>query len=88
MGVDVNVSYELQQARILQQFRQSGATIEDLARAWASMDGKRDKFDAEKGMSAADAVYGHYLGYICEAEEILERAARYALERKWMSAKK
>ena len=75
-------AYDLRQARLLQEFRQSGATIEDLARAWASMDGKRDEFDAEKNVPAADAVYGHYLGYLCESEEILRRAASYAIQRR------
>ena len=72
---------ELRHARILQAFRQSGATIEDLARAWASLEGMRDEFDAERGSPAADASHGHYLGYLHDAEEILERAIRAALER-------
>ena len=57
-------------------------TVEDLARAWASIDGKRDLFDAEKGVSVMDVVDGHYLGYMAEAAEVLCRAATYAQERK------
>ena len=75
-------SYELRQAIILNEFCDSGATIEDLARAWASMDGKRDEFDAEKNVSASDAGHGHYLGYVCETEEILQRATTYAIDRR------
>ena len=75
-------AYELRQARLLQAFRVSAATIEDLARAWASMDGKAELFDQEKDMPAADAVHGHFLGYTCEVEEILKRATGYAIGRK------
>ena len=71
------------QTRILNQFHKSGATVEDLARAWASMDGKRDKFDAEKDKPASEAIYGHYLGYLTEAEEVLTRATKYANERQY-----
>jgi hypothetical protein len=46
------------------------------------MDGKQNEFDVEKDMSAADAIYGHYLGYLVETEEILQRATNYATERK------
>lgn len=70
-----------QHAALLQMFQQSHATIEDIARAWASMDGKRQEFDNEKHMSVSEAIYGHYLGYICETEEIFRRAIAYADER-------
>lgn len=75
-------TYSYRQAKLLQEMRQANVTIEDLARAWSSLDGKREKFDAEKDVSAADAIYGHYLGYIYEMEEIIERATRYAQTRK------
>jgi hypothetical protein len=74
-------THRLHQARLLQEFHRSGATIEDLARAWASIDGKRDLFDAERDVRVADAVHGHYLGYLSEAEELLARATAYARER-------
>lgn len=75
-------AFELRHARLLQDFRQSGATIEDLARAWASIDGKRDAFDAGRDKSVMEDETGHYAGYVVEAEEILERAIVYARERK------
>jgi hypothetical protein len=46
------VSHRFRHARLLQQFRTADGTVEDLARVWASMDGKREIFDAEKSMSA------------------------------------
>jgi hypothetical protein len=76
------VYYQFRQARILRDFNESGATLEDLARAWASVDGKRDAFDAEKDEPASKAIHGHYLGYLVETEEILQRAIQYAIERK------
>jgi hypothetical protein len=78
----MGVIYKFRQARILRDFSESGATLEDLARAWASVDGKRDAFDAEKDMLASEAIHGHYLGYLVETEEILQRAIQYAIERK------
>ena len=69
-------------AEAMAAFRASGATVEDLARAWASIDGKRDSFDAGKGISVADDETGHYAGYCVEAREIVERATKYAAERK------
>ena len=56
--------------------------MEDLARAWASLDGKLDDFDAERDMSVRDAPTGRYAGYVTETEEVIERAIRYALKRK------
>lgn len=69
-------------ARILQEFIKSGATVEDLARAWASIDGKRDSFDAGRNVSEMEDETGHYAGYVVEAEEILQRATNYARDRK------
>lgn len=59
-----------------------GVTVEDMARAWASMDGKRDEFDAGKGKSLMKDKTGHYAGYMEEMEEVLRRAAKYARKRK------
>ena len=65
------------------QFRIADGTVEDLARAWASMDGKREIFDAEKSMSVAEAEEeGVNLGYLSEIEEIIRRATEYAAERR------
>lgn len=55
-------------------------TVEDLARAWASIDGKREDFDREK--ASAEMVTGHYEGYLSEAEEQIRRAVEYAKVRK------
>lgn len=66
---------------LIKELIDSGATVEDLARAWASIDGKRDEFDEGKGKSVFDDRTGHYAGYVVEAEEQLRRAAKYARER-------
>jgi hypothetical protein len=73
---------DFRHAKLMQELRNSGATVEDLARAWASMDGKRDEFDAEKDVSVADVDGGYYLGYLCETEEVIKRATQYALDRR------
>ena len=69
-------------ARMLQEMRAAGVTVEDLARAWSSMDGKREHFDRERDQSAMEAETGHYLGYLVETEEIITRATAYAAARK------
>lgn len=56
-------------------------TIEDLARAWASIDGKRDEFDAGKGVPIMRDETGHYAGYMVEAKEMVGRALCYAVTR-------
>lgn len=78
----MSMSDEFKHARLLQDFGKSGATVEDLARAWASIDGKCQFFDDEKGMSIDECTHGHYLGYLEEAEEVLKRAAKYAAARR------
>ena len=77
IGFDIDNASRL--GALLREFIASRATVEDLALAWASLDGKRDEFDTEKG--PREDPHGHYLGYLAEAEEILRRAARYARER-------
>jgi uncharacterized protein YuzE len=67
---------------LLRDFIASGATIEDLARAWASLDDTRDEVDKEKGLTGSEADRGNYLGYLRDIEEILQRAAKYARERR------
>ena len=49
-------------------------TIEALADAWASMNGKVDAFRAGKGAaSLEDEPGGHYSGYMADAQEMLKR---------------
>jgi uncharacterized protein YuzE len=79
VGFDINNASHL--GALLRDFVASGATVEDLARAWASLDGKPDKFDKAKDPGTSEAAHGHYLGYLSEAEEVLWRAAKYARER-------
>lgn len=57
-------------------------TVEDIARAWASVDGKRDEFDACKIDKTKENEHGYYQGYLCDAEEMLTRAATYAWHRR------
>lgn len=49
--------------------------IEALAEAWASIDGKLEKFRACKDAMGKDEVEagGYYSGYMCEAEEMIRR---------------
>ena len=63
----MSVVYKFRQACIFRDFSESGATLEDLARAWASIERNRDEFDAEKDEPASEA--DHYLGYLIEVEE-------------------
>ena len=69
-------------ARLIAEAAAAGVTVEDYARAWASMDGRRDKFDACKADPTLDRTDGHYMGYLAEAEEVFRRATGYARERK------
>jgi hypothetical protein len=48
--------------------------IEEIARAWASIDGKAEKFDACKVDPALEEESGHYEGYVTEATELLRRS--------------
>lgn len=59
----------------------ASVTVEDLARAWASIDGKSDEFDEGRGKSVFDDRTGHYAGYCAEAMEIVARATGYANRR-------
>lgn len=68
-------------ARLMQDMRHAGVCIEDLARAWASIEGKEGRFDAGKNKSVFEDKDGTYAGFMVEMEEIIERATRYALER-------
>jgi hypothetical protein len=69
-------------AKLIQAARAAGVTVEDMARAWASIDGKRDEFDIGRESPDIEAGGGHYAGYLSEAEEMLKRATLYASERK------
>lgn len=59
----------------------AGVTVTDLARAWASIDGKRDQFDIGAASNNIEAEGGHFVGYVCEAEEMLRRTTKYARAR-------
>lgn len=52
--------------------------VEAFAAAWASIDGKLEAFEREKGgMDYDDPQYtGHYEGYMYEAAELLNRAGK------------
>lgn len=68
--------------RLMREATEAAVTVKELARAWASIDGKRDEFDIGAASDDIEAGGGHYAGYVCEAEELLRRATKYARERK------
>jgi uncharacterized protein YuzE len=84
IGFDIDNASHL--GALLRDFVASGTTIEDLARAWASLDGKLEELGREKGHRTVEDAHPHYLGYLAEAEEILRRAAKYARERNSISS--
>jgi uncharacterized protein YuzE len=84
IGFDVDNSSCL--GALLRDFVASGATIEDLARAWASLDDKPEELGKERGHRALENAHPHYLGYVAEAEKILRRAVKYARERNSISS--
>jgi uncharacterized protein YuzE len=84
IGFDIDNSSRL--GALLRDFIASRPSIEDLARAWASRDDKRDSSDKEEGLSASDGNSGDYLDYFAEIEEVLQRAAKYAVDRSAISS--
>lgn len=68
-------------AILMRELQISGVKLEDLARAWASIDGKLVHFDEGKTKSVWEDNTGHYAGYVVETEEIIERAIKYARAR-------
>lgn len=48
--------------------------VEAFARAWASIDGKGERFDECKENPEAEEHYGYYEGYMADARELLKRA--------------
>lgn len=50
------------------------ALVTRVARAWASIDGKADRFDACKADPALDKTDGSYSGYLEDARELLSRS--------------
>lgn len=72
---------EESEAKAIAAFKTAPVTVEDVARAWASIDGKAVEFDHGKGLSVSEDKTGHYAGYCHEALELLERATRYATAR-------
>jgi hypothetical protein len=49
------------------------SATEALADAWASIDGKLDKFRAGKDLHIEEQPGGHYEGYMADAEELARR---------------
>ena len=49
---------------------------EALADAWASIDGKLDKFRAGRGLPITEQPGGHYCGYLEDAHSMIERLER------------
>jgi uncharacterized protein YuzE len=80
--IGFNIDNASRLGALLRDFIASGATIEDLARAWASLEGKREEFDQENCRGAS----GGYPRYLAEIEEILQRAAKSARERSSISS--
>lgn len=67
----------------------SDVVVERFARAWASMDGKAEAFDRERGQPIPDlnemessGWTGHYVGYMEDARELLKRANCFVATRK------
>lgn len=68
--------------RLIRESEGAGVTVKDLARAWASIDGRRDEFDIGAESDDIESGGGRYAGYVCEAEELLRRATKYARDRR------
>ena len=63
-------------AKLLHNVRRYGVTIEDIARAWSSMNGKAEDFDRK------NKDEGYYEGYMADTEEMLQRAVDRARARR------
>jgi hypothetical protein len=66
----------------------SEEVVERFARAWASIDGRLEDFDRERKKALlppeaweSEEWTGHYIGYMAEARELLERAGCYVSTR-------
>jgi hypothetical protein len=64
---------EFKRAKLLQDARVSGITVEDIARALATMAGVKAASDFDAGLT---------VGYLRRAEEVLELAIEFAQERR------
>lgn len=64
----------------IQSFLHEDVTIEDMARAWASLDGKLDRFNHDK--NSPETLDGTYSGYCSEVQQMIRRANRYVAMRK------
>ncbi|MDJ1632299.1 hypothetical protein [Rhizobium rhizogenes] len=51
--------------------------IEEVARAWASIDGNGELFDSCKVSREQEKALGHYGGYMAEAEELFRRSPKF-----------
>jgi uncharacterized protein YuzE len=80
--VGFNIDNASRLGALLRDFIASGATIEDLAQAWASQEDKREEFDQENFRAAS----GGGPRYLAEIEEILQRAAKSARKRSSISS--
>ena len=52
------------------------ARAEALAEAWASIEGKGEKYLACKADRNLDETQGYYSGFVCEARELIRRLER------------
>lgn len=64
--------------KLVIQLKESNVSIENIARAWASIDGKVEGFDRGKENKSFEEENGYYTGYIAEAEELIIRAIKYS----------
>lgn len=60
--------------------------VENVARAWASMDGKLEKFEICKADPDIDLTDGYYMGYIADAKELLKRSGLETLIKETQNA--
>jgi hypothetical protein len=59
------------------EFKLSLVSTEAVARAWASIDGKLNDFDACKADPELELEMGLYEGYVSDAESLLNRAYNF-----------
>jgi hypothetical protein len=72
LGLTVSI-VDFKRAKLLQDAKFSGVTVNDIARAWATMTGVKAASDFDAGLTA---------GYFNKAETLLELAVEFAQERR------
>jgi hypothetical protein len=72
LGLTMSI-VEFKRAKLLQDAKLSGVTVNDIARAWAAMTGVKAVSDFDVGLTA---------GYFNKAETLLELAVEFAQERR------